>query len=284
MDARTTTGPASAATIERVVEALDRLPCQPLIAMQTIRLIADPDASAAQLGRLVEVDPSLSARVMRLANSPYYGLSNRVASPGRAVVLLGFETVQSVALAASCGILDDDSLDDDEFWLHSLAVAGAATSLAGRARVPVAEAFNAGLLHDLGRSLLDRLEPEGAAEVERRIAAGQPRMVAEAGVFGATHAELGAAALERWRFPAPLVRAVGSHHGSDDRRTDSLSRLVAAAEAVAAEVEPGLGDAEEGAETALAALGVAPEEVRSVVDQAARGIDGLVGHVTGEGS
>lgn len=218
-----------------LVEDLNRLPAQPAAALKVLRLIEDPRSSAADLARLVEADPILSARVMRLANAPYYGLSRKVGSASRAVVLLGFSTVRALAVSAACSLLADDAtLGPAGYWSHSVAVAASASVVAHELGVPPGEAFSAGLLHDLGVALLFRRDRAGYHDLVTR-AGHDPSSILqlEANELGITHTDMGAAALEAWRFPPAFVRAVADHHHAPERVGNSLGRLVVAGQAVA---------------------------------------------------
>ncbi len=267
------------ALVSRVVEELDRLPAQPLVAVQAIRLMGNPNTSAADLGRLVEVDPALTARVLRLANSPYYGMSGKVRHPANAVVLLGVKTVHAMVAAASHGLLDGED-DYGDGWVHALSVGTACRVLAKVVRASEPEAFTAGLLHDIGSTLLERVDPEGYERVTARVAAGEHRVAAERAELGTDHGEAGAAALEAWRFPPTIVRAVGHHHGTAERRVDTWAKLLVAGEALAEQIEPGLGDADADLDESLAHLGVRTEDASRLVSDAARDLDQLLGAIT----
>src|SRR5579875_231639 len=137
-----------------LAEQLTRFPAQPLAARLVLRLIEDPEAGPAQLARLVEMDPALSARVMRLANAPHNSTHGGVRSAERAVILLGFETVRGLAAAAASSLLADTvDLGPLDYWAHTIAVA-ASTAVAGELLgLPENESFSAGLLHDIGTAL-----------------------------------------------------------------------------------------------------------------------------------
>jgi putative nucleotidyltransferase with HDIG domain len=195
-----------------VAEQLTRMPAQPLAAMQIVRLVDNPDASPAELGRLIEMDPALSARVIRLANSPLYSVSTAVRSAARAVLLLGFTTVRGVAAAAASSLLTENpNLGPADYWAHSVSVAAASAVAAQVLGVAENEAFSAGLLHDVGAALLHGADPERYDEM---IAATEPATLADAesSVFGITHADAGAEALELWEFPQSFVQAIRAHH------------------------------------------------------------------------
>jgi putative nucleotidyltransferase with HDIG domain len=261
-----------------LVEDLSRLPAQPAAALKVLRLVEDPRSSSADLARLIEADPVLSARVMRLANAPYYGLSRKVASASRAVVLLGFSTVRALAVSAACSLLADDSaLGPAGFWSHSVAVAASASVIANELGVPTGEAFSAGLLHDLGVALLFRRDRAGYLELVAR-AEHDPASILqlEQEQLGITHPEAGAAALETWRFPPAFVRAVSHHHDPPDRVANSLGRLIVAGQAVAgllgslpSHVPP------TGVETAFDAIGLPADQARPLALAARREIEEL---------
>ena len=198
-----------------IAEELARLPAQPLAAMQVLRLVEDPLASSADLARVIEADPALAARVMRLANAPYYGLTRRVGSASRAVVLLGFSAVRALAVSAASSLLSEEvDLGPSGFWSHSVTTAIGASVVAKQVGGAVADAFSAGLLHDIGMTLSATLPDEGL-----------------------DHAAVGATALELWRFPRDFVRAVAAHHEPPHTVPESLSRIVIAGEALGMTVE-----------------------------------------------
>ena len=220
-----------------VTEQLSRMPAQPFAAMLILRLVDDPNASPAELGRLVEMDPVLSARVMSLANSPYYGLRTSVTSAARAVVLLGFSAVKAVAAAAaSCLLVDEVTLGPADYWAHSVSVAAASGVAADVLGVAQNESFSAGLLHDIGSALLHRVDPD---RYERICAAAGPGglLEAERVAFGLTHCQAGAEALELWHFPTSFVQAVASHH-QPISSVNPLAQVVILGETLAEQVDP----------------------------------------------
>jgi putative nucleotidyltransferase with HDIG domain len=217
-----------------VAEQLTRMPAQPLAAMQIVRLVDDPDASPAELGRLIEMDPALSARVIRLANSPLYSVTTAVRSAARAVLLLGFTTVRGVAAAAASSLLTENpNLGPDDHWAHSVSVAAAASVAASLLGVAENEAFSAGLLHDIGAALLHGADPDRYDAMVRESAPGE-LAAAEASLFGMTHAEAGAEALELWEFPQSFVQAIRTHHDPVGQ-VNPLAQAVILGEALARE-------------------------------------------------
>jgi putative nucleotidyltransferase with HDIG domain len=229
----------SVASTHLLAKELARLPAQPVAAVRVLQMVEDPRASAADLARLIEADPALSARVIRLANAPYYGLARRVSSASRAVVLLGFSTVRALAVGAACGLLDDAvRAGSGRTWVHSLTTAASCSVVARAIGYPPSDAFSVGLLHDVGRTLLERTEPARYQAVTLRMAVdGVDLLEAEEDEFGHDHAWVGADVLESWRFPPAFVRAVASHHRPPEVVADTLSRIAIVGHALATECE-----------------------------------------------
>ncbi len=192
-------------------ELARRLPVRPSTATRLFELIDDPDASLSQFAEIVEIDPVLSTRVLRMANSAAYGGRGGVASATRAVMMLGASAVQAITAAAAFPLLSDGvDLGPDTFWPHAMEVGAAASTIAAELEVGAGEAFTAGLLHDIGAVLLHLRDPALYADVVRR--GGERLLDHERSAFGTDHPEVGAAALAKWGFPKSLVEAVRDHH------------------------------------------------------------------------
>ena len=263
------------------VDELARMSAQPVAAIHVLRMVEDPRASTAALAHVIESDPVLSARVMRLANSPYYGLSRKVSSAARAVIMLGFSTVRALAVSAAYGLVAENAeLGPAGFWAHSLASAVSTSVVARQLSTPVGDAFSAGLLHDIGSALLHQRDPETYAAVLEEAQRRRVHVVdVEQATFGTTHAQEGAAALEAWRFPPAFVRAVATHHSDPDTVTEVLARVVIAGEALAlclagdARCDP--PDPVHRAECALDALSVVPARLPRLLSAAERELERL---------
>ena len=140
--------------MSRYTQELLAFAAQPAAAEQVLRIVGNPMAGAADVARVVETDPALAARVMRLANSPYYGAPRRVSNTRHAIVMLGFDTVRGLAVSAACSLLDGRvEMGPDGFWRHAITTACAASVIARKVGVTGADAFSAGLLHDIGAVL-----------------------------------------------------------------------------------------------------------------------------------
>ena len=214
--------------IEALLQAMEELPSHPTVALRVLWLVDDPSSDVARLAKTVELDPLLSARLIRISNSAFYSLRTPVTNIPRAIAALGFATVRSLAASAACGLSDDETAVDGEFWSHAAAVANAAQLIAGRYGVPASDAFALGLMHDLGEALLQRAVPAAWSQLGPR-----PTPQRELELLGITHAEAGARVLEAWKFPAPFCEAIANHHHSLSPRETALTRCLIAAELIA---------------------------------------------------
>jgi putative nucleotidyltransferase with HDIG domain len=260
---------ATAETNDLITE-VTQLPVQPGAAMRLLWMLEDPRTSAADLGRLIESDPALSTQVIRLSNTAFYGLSGKVSSAWRAVTVLGLATVRAIATTAAFDLFSEKGRSvPDEFWEHSVTTAAAAAAIARRVGVQPNDAFSAGLLHDIGTALVFRRAPRRYdTMIENRAANPDvPLVDIEVEEFGATHAQVGAAALGVMRFPVEMVEAIGGHHTTPGLVPSLLGRLLIAADAVALAVD-GI-DFEENAPIgeALEALEVPASAAQGMVDE-----------------
>ena len=193
------------------------LPTLPEVITQILEITADSGSSACEVGSILESDHAISARVLHLANSAFFGLPNRVDSLRRAVVLLGFQTVRSLALATSVFDaffqVEQFSLDPYDFWIHSFGTAKAAHQVAERVEgIESSEGcFTAGLIHDIGKYVLSlALKDEYTALVDVAMETGTHLREVERAQTNVDHCEVGAWLCERWNFPPRLVDVVAN--------------------------------------------------------------------------
>ena len=208
--------------LEAIVADIKELPTLPQVAVTLMDLLDDPNTGAPQINRVMARDPALASKILKLVNSAYYGLSNRVSSLNQAIVILGFKTVKSIALSASVmGLFkthaEKGTFDRSLFWKHSIASACVARLVARKQKGADPEAaFSAGLLHDIGKLVLDQYLP---VDMESIVGIAQKDksdfISAERKVLETTHAEIGRWVAEKWGLPKELVGAIGYHHEID---------------------------------------------------------------------
>ena len=255
---------AQALLVEVLVEQLEDLPASRAAALQVVRAVEDEDASAAQVAAAAAGDAALTARLMRLANSVYYGLSGRVRTPVFAVTVVGFQTVRSLAAVAAAGLADPGSLPPG-FWERSAQVAAGATLVARRVGAPEPEVFCVGLLHDLGSALLRQHDAE-RYDLVLEVAAGREDVLLrrELRAYGGTHAQLCAQVLSSWHFPHDLCAAIADHHDEPARTSPPVLRALQAGLALSALAQGGPSTS---AAAALHAAVVPAAEVPALVEQ-----------------
>ncbi len=235
--------------LDALVRQARDLPALPDTVVRVMQISGNPKAGIADVAKALIFDQSLAARVLKLANSAFYGASRRIATVSEAVVILGMRTTRNLVMASGCQELLEQEvagygLPRGTLLRHSLACASAAQALAKRTKYRGAEeAFVAGLLHDIGKVVMNLYLRDQFREVLIQAASGETTYSdAERAVFSFDHAEAGAYLLERWNLPAALVSAVRYHHAPLDALTDSpLPCLVHVADAICMTLGIGLG-------------------------------------------
>ena len=266
---------------EELLDEITRIPVQPGVGLRLLRMLDDQRVSAEMLGSVLERDPALSARLIKMANSSFYGLSEPVGSAWRSVTVIGLATVRSVVAAAALdlGTAEGESVPHG-FWTHATATAAAAGVLAKYADMNSGDAFSIGLLHDIGLALVFRKVPDEFAVVAQQVAAGAVLCEAELERFGADHAEVGARALAALRFGETPIEAVRNHHCSTER--SPLVLVLRAADELAASIlDERVAEAPRNVDAALADLGVPFNEQPALKARVAELVDELVGTMMG---
>lgn len=255
----------------------EQLPARAQAAARVLQLCDDPDTSAQQLARAIGTDPVFAAKVLRVANSTYYGLSGRVSTLPFAVSVVGFQTVRSLAVVAAAG-LDNPAATPPGFWAGAATVATAAEVLAPMLEADIGDAFSLGLLHTLGSALLHQHRPLGLVCLPQPADPGA-LAVAELEAYGTVHEVVGARALSRWHFPDRVCSLIARHHETLLPDAGALERTLHAARGLADRLLGGTADPT-GASIAWVTDGlVAPDEVPAlcerVRERAAGLLDGL---------
>jgi putative nucleotidyltransferase with HDIG domain len=227
--------------IEQLVERVDRLPVMAPIHARLMRMVRDAQVSAPELSEAISSDPSLTAQVLRLANSAARGVPGGVRTVSHAVRVLGFETIAKQVLAPALRVLKGPAesvgpLDFGAFWRHSVAVAAGARVLARRLSHHDDEAlFVAGLLHDIGRLVMAQRVPEAlASAMDLAWRLRVPLVAAERTTIGFTHCRVGEGVATRWDLPDLVVDAVAFHHEPDLTERHSVeTRIVQVSDVLA---------------------------------------------------
>lgn len=203
---------------DQIVSDIKSLPSVPGIAGKILALLNNTETTSRQIEENLRYDPGLTANILKIANSSYFGFAGRVGSVRQAVLMLGSRRIIQIVMA-SCvnAILEKPipgyDLSPGELWKHSLAVSVASEGLMKTLKISdVGNVFTAGLLHDIGKLVLGNYIQGDLDEIEKIIAAGASFESAVQQVVGTDHAEIGANILNQWSFPPDLVEVVRWHH------------------------------------------------------------------------
>lgn len=204
-----------------LVKNMAGLVSPPGVHLKILELSRSARSSITEIGKLVAQDPNLTARLLKLVNSSYYGLSRKVDTVSRAITLIGFRELEhlvaAVSVVSSFSRISISLVNMDTFWRHSLYTALLARSLAQRCRIPDPDRlFFAGLLHDLGSLVMYHQLAKPMAEL-LLVAEGDEQALyhAEMEQFGFSHAEVGAEMMDTWNLPTRLRLAVVCHHAPE---------------------------------------------------------------------
>lgn len=225
-------------SLDELLVDIQGLPSLPTIVTDLLQALGDRDVHVDRLAAGIARDQAMSARVLAVANSPFYGVQNKVGTIHDAIIVLGIGAVaRLVAAAAISGLFTPaagSGFDLTRFWRHGMGTALCARALAAVIDLEPQQAFTTGLLHDIGQLILATLRPE----VYRRSAARREERdclmhEAELELLGYDHARVGEALAERWRLPADMSRAVGRHHAPDGGGEHALTDVIHLADILA---------------------------------------------------
>tara|TARA_B100000902_G_scaffold377368_1_gene409517 strand:- start:466 stop:1362 length:897 start_codon:yes stop_codon:yes gene_type:complete len=223
--------------IKQITQSIIGLPTLPTVITQMIGLIENPGTSAKEVSQLISTDQALTAKILKLANSAFYGFPRGISTVNQAVVVLGFETVKSLGLSIS--VLErfaveeiKSSFDRQKFWEHSISCGVAARLLARKFNYQLrGEAFSCGILHDVGKLILSQYF---ADEFNQILLMSEEEYIhiskAEERVLGVTHTDIGRWLAEKWNLPSSLISAIAHHHkpsnsSANDTQLSSLIHL-----------------------------------------------------------
>jgi putative nucleotidyltransferase with HDIG domain len=204
--------------IKEKIKSIIQLPALPAVAMEVVELVDNPKTSASKLGKVISSDQALTAKVLKIANSPFYGFPKKISTIDFAIIVLGFdalkEIVISISLVSSLQKKSDNYFDAKTFWDHSISTGVVARRLARDLGYRISgEVFVGGLLHDMGVSVLHRyFNSEFSRIIEITRETDLNILEAEESVMGVTHGEVGGWLAERWNLPEHLAEAIACHH------------------------------------------------------------------------
>jgi len=209
----------SQARVDAIVKRLRELPSLPTVLLEVNRVMNSPAVTVDEVRDIISRDPSITSKILRMANSSYYGLSYRVDTLGKAITVLGFNTIRNLAVTASVYDIFEKkeckSIDIKGLWYHSLGCAIAGKGLICKMDPVLQEkVFICGILHDIGTIIISENLQDYMEEILDEIKQNKslPQSNLEERLMGCNHGELGAFVAEKWNFPRELSDGIRFHH------------------------------------------------------------------------
>ncbi len=267
--------------IEKIVRTSKALPPMPRIIARANEVLSSENAGFREISQVLETDQAIATRVLRIANSAYYGLSVPVTSVQQASALLGFQTLLELITVVSSSRmmgkrLDGYNIEARSMWKHSLSVAVGARALSDTYYPElVNDAFMAGLIHDSGMLLLDSYIVKNQKTFNTLVAQGKTLQDAETEIFGFDHASLGSMYLKNWKLPANLIHAISYHHRPSDSDDDPLACILHISDIMANSA----GGPEANLVTdqaALAGIGMEPGDMAPMTEEVEAVVEGII--------
>ncbi len=219
--------------IQRILERIKALPTLSVVVARVIQVVSNPLTSASDLSSIIMVDQALTAKVLRLANSAFYGFPFRIKNITQAVSILGFDTIRNLALTVSVHKIftgDDRNafFSHQEFWKHSVGVALCCSLLAKKIKYKSHEsAFTAGLLHDIGKTFFEQyMHEEFVAALKDSAEKKIPLYQAEMQIIGIDHQAVGRIMAEKWNLPHELQAGINFHHHPEDEQEENVMATI----------------------------------------------------------
>lgn len=236
--------------IKELVSSITSLPSLSSLYFEMLELLRSPDASLQKVGEIISRDMGMTAKILQLVNSAFFGLPRQISNPAQAVTLLGLEVIRTLVLSIHIFEQFDQGRQEgvslEELWTHSIRTGILAKGIAkeeGQGPSVMDDAFTAGLLHDLGKPLLAVNFPHRYREVVEAVRCRKVQAwEVEQQVWGTTHSVVGAYLLRLWGLPDPIVEAVAFHHCATERVESVFSPLLAVSVANALEQGPRVGE------------------------------------------
>lgn len=277
--------------MQKKLDSIESLPTLPIIVQQIQQLITSRTANMSQIASVIARDQAISARVIKLINSAFYGIRSKITSIQQAIVMLGLNTVKNlvtgVAIVRSFEHDNHASLfDREKFWLHTFGCAMGARTIAVRLKRDEPEDyFLAGLLHDVGILILDQFCHREFVEVlQTCVSQGTSYIDAERSVIGFTHCEAGEFLARRWKMPEMLINPIRFHHepsfsGCEENQDLDIVAAVHVCNTIANKVGIHMGvrcGIQDCSSSALKHLGVTVEDVQTEFESVRNEIGNLM--------
>ena len=262
---------------KKILRQMKDLPPIPQTILKAREIMTNPDSDFKELANLFETDQAIAAKILKLSNSPYYGYSGKITSIQRASVILGHKTlIELLTVIGTAGLLGSKLagywLDSGALWKHSLAVAFGSRIIASKTNPALSnDAFTSGLIHDVGKLILDQYIKERWELFEKFMADSEHTFLdAEKKILDLDHAEVASEVCKNWNIPEPLTVAIRYHHHPSQSNSSELAYIVHVADVIA--MMTGLGVGIDGTmyqmdDTAMAFLNLREENLNDIMSK-----------------
>ena len=225
---------------EQIRNAVDDLPPMPTVIIKIQQLLSDPNSNTGQIAELIETDQAIAVKVLKLANSAFYGLSGKVTSIQHAAVILGYKTLgELITIVGFSGLMGKKLVgygyNSDELWKHSLAAALASKIIAEKIQPEAtSEMLTAGLIHDIGKIILDPYVFEKKKDFQTLLNHEDLTFLeAEKQILGFDHAEIASEVCKNWKLPDLLAAGIKYHHSPSLSNSNKLAFILHLADYIA---------------------------------------------------
>ena len=201
--------------LEQLIMNANDLPTIPVVAVKVLQLIESETTTAEDLAKVVSSDPAVAARVLKISNSSFFGCKRQINTLSHAIMMLGYNTLKSLVMAASVKqVYKTYGLTEKMLWEHSFGAALAARIIANSTQLANdEEAFLGGLFHDIGKTIMNNMDPAKFQGVMQKCYNdGISFQAAEQQLYPYSHADVGALVIEKWNFPDMLMKTIREHH------------------------------------------------------------------------
>lgn len=261
--------------LEDIILKTVDVPSIPAIAAKVLKITNDDRASIAELEKIISMDEAFAARVLKVANSPYFGRSRDICSISTAMMVIGFNNMHSLVIASALkDLYKNNTVYEKGLWEHSLCVSIAASLLACETHlVPAEEAHIAGLIHDLGSSVLLNCMPNDyKAITDKAYRDGISLIKAEEEFLRFNHCETGGLIAKKWRLPLSMEMVMAYHHketiddlpGNADELDYNICRIVKAADELCLNIGIGLKNPDSSARLDLSSIGIPDSRIEDI--------------------
>ena len=204
--------------LDSFTQNIEQIPTLPIVSKKIMSLLSDEDISLKKIADLIENDQSMTIKILKVANSAFYGTLNKVSSIDNALVILGIEEVRSILMTSSIynffSANENDGFDRSQFWKHSIIASQVARYLARHFNIGKDDTlFLSGLIHDMGKAVLDQYFHEEFLQIIEYVSSNNESFSkGEKEILGITHYQVAAKLLQQWKFPEKVIMQVFYHH------------------------------------------------------------------------